>query len=118
MTEMLRACAVLRQPGDVGDAHEHVNQTTAIASDGNLAPVAQGSLQQFLLTCNHTCQAMRAAMHEVKCDNNTIAPHGFVNTAPLEAKGPNFANIFARGTPWLQVHWNVEQEPFSLQHEA
>ena len=95
MTEMLRACAVLRQPGDVGDAHEHVNVTTAMASDDQLAPVAQGSLQQFSLTCNHTCQAMRAAMHEVKCDNKVIAPNGFVNKALLETKDPNFANIFA-----------------------
>lgn len=109
-TEMLRACAIQRQPGIIGDAHELANSTLVEGCNGQLAPVAQGSLQQFSLTCNHTGQAMRAAMHEVRCDNEIIAPNGHVSKALLEENRPAFAKAFSQGIPWLQLHWIVEQE--------
>jgi hypothetical protein len=110
MTEMLRACSVQRRPDWHGDQHEQTNQQIVAQSNGQLAPVAQSSLKQFSLTCNHTCQAMRAGLYEAKCDDKTIAPNGTVSRALLEGRQPTFKKIFKEGIPWLQLHWIVEQE--------
>ena len=109
-TEMLRAASAQRVPGTYGDAHEATNQLVIREADGQLAPVADKSLEQFALTCNHTVQAIRSAMAELACDRKAIAPTGFISKAILEEKDKTFTQLFTQGMPFLQFNHVVEEE--------
>ena len=93
---MLRAASVQRVPGALGDAHEAANRLVVREADGQLAPVAEKSLEQFALTCNHMVQAIRAAMAELECDRKEIAPSGCISRAFLEEKDKTFSQLFAQ----------------------
>ena len=108
MHELSRACSVQRIPGSMGDAHEMHNQTVVAASGGQLAPVAQGSLEQFSLTCNHTTQGFRSVIAGVQCTDKDIAPSGCLSRTLLEEKCPPLVEPFSKGIPWLQLHHAVE----------
>ena len=109
-TEMLRASSVQRVPGTHGDAHEAANQLVVREAGGQLAPVAEKSLEQFALTCNHTVQAIRAAMAELACARKEVAPSGFLSKAFLEEKDKTFTQLFNQGMPFLQFNHMVEEE--------
>ena len=86
--ECSKAVSVGRPSGSAGDKHEEKNIEVTTRCEGILAQVKPGSLNQFSLTCNHTCQAVRAAMAEVRHQDTTIAPNWVINRWLLEQRDP------------------------------
>ena len=108
LLECSKAVSVARIPGAVGDQHEAENIAIAKKSDGHLAPVKQGSLTQFTLTCNHTVQAVKAVMAEARHGDKEIAPEGTINRALIESRQPSFAQTARNGAPFFQINGIVE----------
>jgi hypothetical protein len=67
--ECLRACSVKKNSTIAGHGHEKTNIDIVHQSNGQLADVMPGSLEQFSLTCNHSNQAVRAINAEIELDD-------------------------------------------------
>ena len=110
LTECAKSVSVQRRPGPVGDKHESANIEIINAAGGVLAPVKkEGSLSQFSLTCNHTCQAVRAASAGAVHTDPVIAPNGYISLPVMMNRDPTIAQAITNGMPWLQLHWQVEE---------
>ena len=105
--ECSKACAVQRSPGQAGESHEAVNVKIVANCNSQLAPVKDGSLAQFSLTCNHTCQAVRAVIAEVPHPNPLFAPNGNISRAMFESHDPTFGKTI-RDSTWFQISHIVE----------
>jgi hypothetical protein len=81
--ECLRACSVKKNTNVSGTQHEKTNIDIIKQSNGQLADVVPGSLQQFSLTCNHSNQAVRAIDAEIELDDPIFAPGGRVSKGLL-----------------------------------
>ena len=107
--ECLRACSVKKNPNISGTRHERTNIDIAKQSNGQLADVIPGSLQQFSLTCNHSNQAVRAIDAEIDLVDSKFAPSGRVSKGLMSEKDPHgIGTALSNGIPWLQIDGIVE----------
>jgi hypothetical protein len=109
--ECLRACSVKKNTNVSGTQHEKTNIDIIKQSNGQLADVVPGSLQQFSLTCNHSNQAVRAIDAEVELDDPIFAPGGRVSKGLFKSRDPHgIAVALDKGIPWLQIDGIVETQ--------
>ena len=110
LLECSKAVAVGRARGPAGDAREAANIEIAKQSEGILAAVAQGSLSQFSITCNHTSQAVRVVICEAQHCDPEIAPTGAISRGLLEQRDAVLAKTIRHGLDWLWIDPIVEEK--------
>ncbi len=107
--ECARACAVERPHGCLGNQYEKVVQALAMKANGQLMPVANGSLRIFSITCSHTKEALRAAVWGVPCEDPELSQNGFVSKALLAEKDEALGKAIAHGISWRIIKWPCEK---------
>ena len=108
LLECSKAVSVGRGKNAGGDSNEKINSYVCNNND-YLASVKKGTISQFSLTCNHTCQAVRAVMCEARHDNTDIAPQGYIKKAFLESRQSAFSATSRDGMVWFQIDPIVEE---------
>ena len=94
---ILKPITVQRAPGKVGDDYENENikLCNTTSSEGMLAPVVEGLLDSYTLTCNHSWQALKLAKIVGNAEQN---------------KNNNIASVIEYGLNVLELPYQLESD--------